>query len=123
MYGPLWSATAYAIGDIIGTLLFPTGPYFPGFTLTAFLTGLTFGFFLYKKDVTWKRVLPASLIVCIILNLGLDTLWIYIIMGDGVWGIMPARIIKAAVMVPLHTALIPLMWKALKPQLSKLSYN
>ncbi|MEE1007413.1 MAG: hypothetical protein U0L66_09535 [Acutalibacteraceae bacterium] len=26
------------IADILGTLIFPTGPYYPGFTLTAVIT-------------------------------------------------------------------------------------
>ena len=30
LYGPLWAGAAYAIGDILGWMLFPTGPYFPG---------------------------------------------------------------------------------------------
>ena len=41
MYGPLSAGISYAIGDILGMMLFPTGSFFPGFTLTAFLTPLT----------------------------------------------------------------------------------
>ena len=47
LYGPLWAGAAYAIGDILGMIIFPTAGYFPGFTLTAFLTGCTYVIFLY----------------------------------------------------------------------------
>ncbi len=39
MHGPLSAGVAYAIGDLSGMMIFPSGSYFPGFTLTAFLTG------------------------------------------------------------------------------------
>ena len=61
MFGPLWAGIGYAVGDLLGMLIFPSGAYFPGFTLTAFLTGLVFGFFLHGKEITWKKVLPAAL--------------------------------------------------------------
>lgn len=114
IYGPWWAAAAYASGDIIGGILFPTGPYFPGFTLTAFLTGMTFGLFLHNKPVTWKTVLPASLIICLGFNMILDTLWLYIIMGQGVWGMLPARILKPFIMVPIHVIVIPFLWNRIK---------
>ncbi|MDR3242456.1 MAG: folate family ECF transporter S component [Clostridiales Family XIII bacterium] len=120
LYGPLWAAAAYAAGDILGALLFPTGPYFPGFTLTAFLTGLTYGFFFRKKNVVWKTALPAAAAVCLLLNLGLDTFWLYIIMNQGVFALLPARILKAAIMLPVQTFLIPPVWKALSVRTSVL---
>jgi len=110
MFGPIWAATSYAIGDILGMLIFPTGVFFPGFTVTAFLTGLIWGLFLYKRKVTVKSVLPASLIIVLCLNLILDTFWLMILMGNGFLALLPTRIIKCAVMVPIHLILIPLVW-------------
>lgn len=110
LYGPLWAGIAYALGDIIGAILFPTGPFFPGFTLSAFITGVVYGLFLYKKPVTWKSMLPASLIVCLLLNLALDTFWLYIIMGNGALAYIPMRITKAAIMIPLQVFVVPLVW-------------
>ncbi len=110
LYGPVWSGLAYAAGDLLGMLIFPTGPYFPGFTLTAFLTGLTFGIFLHNREITWKRVLPASLVIVIGLNLFLDTLWLHILMGQGFLALLPTRIFKCAVALPVQVILIPLVW-------------
>ena len=82
----------------------------PGFTLTAFLTGMIFGFFLKGKEITWKSVLPASLLVILGCNLCLDTLWLSILMGDGYLALLPARILKCVLMLPIHLILIPFVW-------------
>ena len=55
MFGPIWAALCYTVGDLLGMMIFPTGQFFPGFTLSAFITGLLYGILLYKKDITIKR--------------------------------------------------------------------
>jgi len=110
MFGPLWAAAAYAIGDILGMLIFPSGAFFPGFTVTAFITGLIWGLFLYKRKITPKNVLPASLVITLGLNLFLDTFWLMILMGNGFLALLPTRIIKCVILIPVHVFLIPLVW-------------
>ena len=83
LYGPVWAAVGYAIADVIGGFLFPTGPFFPGFTLSAFLTGLIFGLVLYKKEITLLRALAASALVALLVNLLLNTYWLTFILGKG----------------------------------------
>ena len=122
MYGPIWAAIGYAAGDILGMMIFPSGMYFPGFTLTAVLTGFVFGFFLHGKEkITWKTVLPASLIVILVLNLCLDTFWLSIMMGDGFIALLPTRIFKCAVMLPIHLILIPLVWNRVMSKIPGIS--
>jgi len=110
MYGPLWAGAGYAIADILGMVIFPNGAYFPGFTLTAFLTGLVYGFFYRKGEVTLKTSIVPNLIVSFGLNLILDTIWLMILMGQGFWALLPTRIVKCVVMFVIQTALIPLVW-------------
>ena len=81
-----------------------------GVVLTAFLTGMIFGFFLKGREITWKTVLPASLIVILGCNLCLDTLWLSILMGQGYLALLPARILKCVLMLPIHLILIPFVW-------------
>jgi ECF transporter S component (folate family) len=110
LYGPLWAGISYAMGDLIGMLIFPMGPYFPGFTLTAFLTGLTFGLVLYGRPVTFKRTLLASLIVVVFLNLILDTFWLYLLFDQAVIALLPLRLVKSGLTLAIQTTLIPLTW-------------
>ena len=106
MYGPLSAGIAYTIGDLLGVALFPSGAFFPGFTLTAFLTGVVYGVFLYNKPVTWTRIVGAVLVIDIILNLGLDTYWLSILMGKGLIGLLPTRLLEEAIMIPLRVITI-----------------
>ncbi|MCR5664644.1 MAG: folate family ECF transporter S component [Oscillospiraceae bacterium] len=76
LYGPAWAAMTAALGDLVGALLFPTGAYFPGFTLTAALTGLLFGLFLYRREKSWLRAFLAALTNCFFVTLVLNTLLI-----------------------------------------------
>ncbi len=76
LYGPLWAALTAALGDLVGALLFPTGAYFPGFTLTAALTGLIFGLFLYRREGKWLRSFLAALTNSLFVTLLLNTLLI-----------------------------------------------
>lgn len=108
LYGPLPAAAGYAIADFIGAILFPVGAYFPGFTLTAFLAGLLYGLVLYKKPVTWGRTILAASAVSM-LQLGLDTYWLTIFTGQGIFALLPARFVKSLLMIPVITVGIQLL--------------
>ena len=58
--GPIGGAVVGALVDFIGAILMPTGAYFPGFTVTAAITGLVFGLLLYKK-INFPRIVIAVL--------------------------------------------------------------
>ena len=121
MYGPLSAGVAYALGDLLGMMIFPSGSYFPGFTLTAFLTGIVYGVFLYNKPKTWPRIIGAVLTVCLVINLGLDTLWLSILMGKGYIALLPTRIMKAVLMIPVQTFIIGIIWKKVVVRFVKVS--
>lgn len=111
LYGPAITSVSYAIADFIGITLYPTGGgYFPGFTITALLTGAIYGLFLYNKKKTFLNIGIAVSLVCLLLNLGLDTLWLYVLLKDGVVAYIPGRITKALVMIPVQFVIIRFMW-------------
>jgi len=112
LYGPVYAGIAGAMADFLGAILFPIGAYFPGFTLTAFLTGVVYGLFLYKRKPGLKqsflRVGTAALIVTVVLQLGLDTLWVSIITGSEYTAWLAVRAIRTAFMLPIQIILISL---------------
>lgn len=109
-YGPVWGCICGAVGDILGMLIYPTAAYFPGFTLTAALTGIVFGLILHKNKMTFVRLFLASAIVCILLNLLLDTLWLELMYGNGYLAILPGRIVKCVINIPIYTILLEIIW-------------
>lgn len=110
LYGPIWAGLTYALGDIIGAVLFPIGAYFPGFTATALLSGLAFGLVLHGHEVTWKRSLLASAIVVLVFDLVLNTFWLSVLYGNAFVALLPTRILKVAFGIPIETILIKLVW-------------
>ena len=117
LYGPLGGAVVGALGDFIGALLFPIGPYFPGFTLTAFLMGAVFGLLL-KKVRTVSRVLAAVGINQFILSLFLNTLWISLLYGSPYVPLLATRLVQAVVLTVAQIVVI-LALVHVMPQLEK----
>ncbi len=113
MFGPFWAAACAGCADFLGAILFPVGPYFPGFTLTAILTGLVYGIFLYKNS-SWARVIIAVLIISLVLNLCLDTLWLHMLFGESYFVLLPTRILKSVIMAPVQILVVRLVVTRLK---------
>ena len=114
LLGPFISGTIAAVSDIAGFFLFPSpsgGAFFPGFTLSAFLSGVIYAVFLYNKPKTLLRIILAVLSVSLIVDLGLNTLWLQILYNKAWTAIIVARAIKTAIMFPAQVILIKLMWK------------
>ncbi|MBQ9272701.1 MAG: folate family ECF transporter S component [Mogibacterium sp.] len=109
LYGPVVAAVGYALADLIGAWLLPTGQFFPGFTVSAILTGLIFGWVLYKKEVTLARALLASALVCLVVNLLLNTWWLTFIIGKGFTVLLASRAVKELVAIPVMAVLIVLV--------------
>ena len=115
LLGPLYAGIVAALADFLGALLFPVGAYFPGFTLTAFLMGLCYGLFLYKKQ-SFPRILAAVALHQLVLSLLLNTLWISILYGSPFWPLLLSRLPQCAILAAVQLAVIPLLVKLL-PQL------
>ena len=99
LFGPWVAGVAAALGDILSFIIGGgVGGFFPGFTLSAFLGGVSYGVFLHKKKVTKKRVLMAVAFNTLFVNLTLNTLWIYILTQNPIAVILPPRLIQNAVM-------------------------
>ncbi len=123
--GPKYSSFIATISDIIGALLFPTGSYFFGFTITAFLTGLTYGLLLYRKEFKIDksfiiRLIISTIIVTGILNGGLNTIWIVMINKNASKIVLPIRILKQLIMAPIKVVTIMSLCKMLEERLVRL---
>lgn len=111
LFGPVWAGVCAALADITGAILFPIGPYFPGFTLTAALTGALFGLFLYQKAGSaglW-RCFAAALVSAFVLSLGLNTLWIHILYGTSYPVLLASRLVQCVVMLPVQAVVLVLL--------------
>lgn len=59
-YGPWKAGLVGALDNLIGTAIIGTSIFFPGFTLSDFLTGFLFGWFFYHKEIRFPYDQPLS---------------------------------------------------------------
>ena len=69
LFGPFWTAVGSSLADIAGMVIFPKSAYFFGFTINAFVGGLIYGYFFYRKEVTLKRAATVVLLNTILITL------------------------------------------------------
>lgn len=106
LFGPWAAGIAGILTDLAGSILGGSGIFFPGFTLSAFLGSFIYGLFLYRKPKSLLRVTLAVLTITVFVNLGLNTLWVYMLTGEAVVGILPVRLLQNAILAPVRIALI-----------------
>ena len=106
LYGPWWAALVAALGDIVGALLFPTGAFFPGFTLTAACTGLIFGLCLCRRDKSLLWPILAAALNVVLVSFLLNTAMISYISGSPYTTLLKARAVQLTVMLPVQLAVL-----------------
>lgn len=106
LYGPVVGGLVAGVKDLIGYLLRPTGPFFPGFTFNEILAGVFYGMFLYRRKVSLGNVILAKVSVTLIVNLFFASLWITVLYGKALAVILPMRIIKNVIMFPIEVMLL-----------------
>ncbi len=106
LYGPAWAALTAALGDLVGALLFPTGAFNPFFTLTAALTGLLFGLFLYRRPARWGNAFLAAFSNCLLVTLALNTILIWYFFHVSFPVLLASRVPQFFIMTAIQTLVI-----------------
>ncbi len=102
LFGPGVAAAIGALSDIGGFLVKPTGPFFPGFTISGIISGIIFGLFFYKKNLTFQRILAAEVVNTIIVNLLLNTYWLMTLYGTTTYmPLLISRLPKEIILTPI----------------------
>lgn len=124
--GPKYSIIINGLADLIGALLFPSGAYFFGFTISSLVSGAIYGLLLHRKDKfkvdKWfvVRLIISSLLVVALVNGVLNTIWVIIITKNAASIVMPVRILKQLIMLPIQVITILLISKTLENQIDGL---
>jgi len=111
--GPVYGAFTGVLADLLGYPLNPLGAYFPGFTLSAALSGFLPGLMAkaFNKKWTWVSLALTILITQTITSLILNTLWLSIMGGQALVVLLPPRIIAALILMPVYVVIIKLFLK------------
>ena len=114
LFGPAVGGIVGCLADLLGFMVRPTGPFFPGFTIATAVSGVIYGAFLYKKKLTIPRVIITNLIETVVVSLVLNTINLMILYGNPFWAVLSAKLLKNAVMYPINTVLLFLILRALQ---------
>ena len=111
MLGPWRAALVGILVDILGNFLSgETGQFFIGYTFTALVGGLIYGYFLYKRPLRWEQIFMTVLLVTIVCNLGLNSIWVHMMTGEAFTVFMSMRILKNMITLPLNTAILTVLF-------------
>lgn len=113
--GPVVGGIVGGLADVLGYIVKPTGPFFPGFTLTTILTGVIYGICLKPDEdgnIKLKRIIIGQLIVTLIINTLLNTVWLAVLYGKAFEVMIFSRLFKELIMLPIN---IIILYAVLKP--------
>lgn len=124
--GPKYSMMIAALGDLIGALLFPFGAYFPGFTVSAAISGYIYGVFLYNKNKVninnkkfLLKLIISSILVLGLVNIFITSFWLHLLYGKAYYAIISTRITSQIVMLPIQVTIIYMLNKFFNPIVDK----
>ena len=135
MMGSIWLGQKYstliaALGDLIGAILFPFGTYFPGFTVSAGLTGLIYGLFLHQKqgeertNKQWIiRLIFSNLLVLGIVEIFVVSIWLNIMYGKAYLVVVSTRVLAQVIMFPIRIITIFFLEKITRPMVNRYLYE
>ncbi len=107
MFGPKGGMIQSGLSDFLGAILFPTGQYFPGFTLTGVLNGFLYGYFLQKP--TKKNVFLLILLSELVCSLLINTFWISVLYGSPFVSLLSTRALQSGATIVMKIFVIPVV--------------
>lgn len=111
VYGPAVGILVGFANDTLGFLISSFGePYFPGYLITAMLSGLIYGTLLYRQRITVLRLVVVRLIINYGSNVLLGSVWKAMLYGKGYLYYLTSGAIKNTLMLPVE---VFLMWAVL----------
>ena len=109
--GPWVAGLSGIVTDLLGYILRPNGPYFPGWTLSAVLVGVLYGLWLYRRPIKLWRVVLCKLNMVLLFNFLLTPLWLHITYGQSFVVLSSLRLVKNVIKFPLDILLLMLVLK------------
>ena len=106
LYGPGWAALCAGLGDLVGSLLFPTGAYFPGFTVTAAIGGAILGAALYNRRLKLSGCILTALVNGLVVSLILNTTMISLVFGPPLGPLFLTRLGQFGIMLCVQTLVL-----------------
>ena len=102
------------VEDLVSFFVYPTGPFFAGYTLTAVISLTLYWLFLHRK-VDLLHVTLAKISVNLIANVLVNSYWSYLLYGKAYMYYLSKSIVKNVLLIPVEVALFILFHKLVQP--------
>ena len=126
IYGPLCGLVIGMLSDILGFFMGSGGIFFFGYTLNSMLAGFTYGICFYRTKVTFTKCLMARVIVNMVINVVLLSIWWKIIynlsLDETLVYLLLTALTKNIIYLLPQSVLLYLVLKSLGKVLSKFGY-
>lgn len=120
VYGPSVGILVGFANDTLGFLISSFGePYFPGYLITAMLSGLIYGTLLYRQRITVLRLVVVRLVINYGSNVLLGSVWKAMLYGKGYYYYFTTGLVKNTTMLPIEVLLMVLMFQLALPALAR----
>lgn len=122
MFGPYAAAAVAFLADFLGVLIYSRGGfYFWGYGISQILYGLSFGFFLYKKEKNIWRIILCILLQEVIVGIFLQSLWLKLafVPQKGFFAIVISQLPQSLVMAPVKIVMLQFIRKYLGHYMEK----
>ena len=120
VYGPAVGILVGFANDTLGFLISSFGePYFPGYLITAILSGLIYGTLLYRQRITVLRLVVVRLVINYGSNVLLGSVWKAMLYGKGYYYYFTTGLVKNTTMLPIEVLLMVLMFQLALPALAR----
>lgn len=114
-FGPVWGGIGAGIADVLNAAIFGVnGGFFIGFTISAITAGVIYGFFFYQQPIQIWRIIVATLLVTVVVNVFMNTLWVSMMYGANFYASLSQRIIKELIVPWIQMIIIWLVLNATK---------
>lgn len=124
IYGPVVGLLTGLVSDLLGYMLRPDPPFFPGYMLTSMMSAFLYGLFLYRAPrIGVVRILCNCFLVVVICNLGLNCLWSAILYGKGYYYYLASSLVKNALVFPVQIILLILFLRLMIPILERAGFR
>ena len=119
IYGPVVALVVGFVHDILSYIISPTGPFFPGYTLSTMLGSFVYAMFLYRARITVFRIALCKLSVNLFVNVMLGSLWSAILYNKGYYYYMTTSILKNTSLLIPEIIVLVLFIQMMLPLISK----
>ena len=100
--GPVCGLVSGFVTDIVGYIMFPSGAFFPGYTISSMAGMLVYSLFFYKQRITVAKIVGAKAVVNYIVNVLMGSLWSAMMFSKGYMYYAANSLIKNSLMLPIE---------------------